>query len=116
VWTWNVHFECRPQAGGLLATSRGSKRPRISQQKRFDELKNLVETAYGAAQTTGYFGAQFRRLTVRRGGKRAIMALARSLLVVAYHMIGRGTHSCALGPTTSIVITHRELSHASPPV
>jgi hypothetical protein len=57
----------------------------------------LVEAAHGAARTTGYFGTLFRRLTVRRGGKRAIMALARSLLVIAYHMIARGTHYCDLG-------------------
>lgn len=57
----------------------------------------LVEAAHGAARTTGYFGALFRRLAARRGGKRAIMALARSLLVIAYHMIARGTRYDDLG-------------------
>jgi transposase len=59
--------------------------------------QTLVEAAHGAARTTGYFGALFRRLTVRRGGKRAILAVARSLLVTAYHMIARGTHYQDLG-------------------
>lgn len=59
--------------------------------------QTLVEAAHGAARTTGYFGALARRLTLRRGKKRAILAVARSILVTAYHMIGRGTHYADLG-------------------
>jgi transposase len=59
--------------------------------------QTLVEAAHGAARTTGYFGALARRLTLRRGKKRAILAVARSILVTAYHMIARGTRYADLG-------------------
>jgi transposase len=50
----------------------------------------LVQAAHAAARTKGtYLGAQYRRLATRRGKKRAIMAVAHSMLVMAYHMIQR---------------------------
>lgn len=51
----------------------------------------LLEAAHGAARSRGYLAAMCRRLTVRRGKKRAVMAVARTLLATAYHMISRGT-------------------------
>lgn len=35
--------------------------------------------------------SRFRRLAARRGKKRAAVAVAHSILVIAYHMIERGT-------------------------
>jgi transposase len=50
----------------------------------------LVPAAHAAARTKGtYLSAQYRRLATRRGKKRAIMAVAHSMLVMAYHMIQR---------------------------
>lgn len=50
----------------------------------------LVQAAHGAARSTRtYLGAQYRRLAARRGAKRAIVAVAHSLLVIAYHVIRR---------------------------
>lgn len=50
----------------------------------------LVQAAHAAARTKGtYLSAQYRRLATRRGKKRAIMAVAHSMLVMAYHMIQR---------------------------
>jgi transposase len=52
----------------------------------------LVEAAQAAAhQKQTYLGAQFSRLTTRRGKKRAAMAVAHSILVIAYHIIRDGT-------------------------
>lgn len=50
----------------------------------------LVAAAHAAAHTTqSYLGAQYRRLKARRGAKKAALAVAHSLLVIAYHVIAR---------------------------
>lgn len=50
----------------------------------------LVQAAHGAAHTKGtYLAAQYHRLAARRGNKKAIIAVAHSILVIAYHMIQR---------------------------
>jgi transposase len=50
----------------------------------------LVQAAHAAARTKGtYLSAQFRRLATRRGKKRAVLAVAHSILVMAYDMIQR---------------------------
>ncbi len=48
----------------------------------------LVQSANAAAHTKNtYLAAQYRRIASRRGGKRAIMAVAHSLLVIIYHVL-----------------------------
>jgi transposase len=48
----------------------------------------LTQSAWGASRTGGsYFGEQFRIIGKRRGRKRALIAVAHSLLEVAYHLI-----------------------------
>jgi len=48
----------------------------------------LVQVAHAAAHTKNTcLAAQYRRLAARRGKKRAILAVAHSILVMAYHMI-----------------------------
>ena len=48
----------------------------------------LCEAAWAAGRSKDtYFTAQYRRLAGRRGKKRAIMAVAHSLLVVFYHLL-----------------------------
>jgi transposase len=50
----------------------------------------LNQAAHAAAHTKAtYLSAQYRRLAARRGNKRAIMAVAHSILVIAYHMLRR---------------------------
>lgn len=50
--------------------------------------QTLLEAAHGAVRTKGsYSMAQFRRLAPRRGKKRAMVAVAHSLLVVIYHIL-----------------------------
>jgi transposase len=50
----------------------------------------LVQAAHAAARTRGtYLSALYRRLAARRGKKRAILAVAHSILVMAYYMIQR---------------------------
>ncbi|HMA33045.1 MAG TPA: IS110 family transposase [Chloroflexia bacterium] len=48
----------------------------------------LIQAALGATRSKGtYLGAQYRRLAARRGAKRAIVAVAHSLIVIIYHVI-----------------------------
>jgi transposase len=50
----------------------------------------LIQAAHAAARTKGtYLSAQYRRLAARRGKKRAMLAVAHSMLVMAYYMIQR---------------------------
>jgi transposase len=50
----------------------------------------LVEAARAAARTRTYLAAQFRRVAARRGNKRAAVAVAHSILVIAYHLLRDG--------------------------
>jgi transposase len=50
----------------------------------------LVQAAHAAARTRNtYLSAQYHRLAGRRGKKRAIVAVAHSILVISYHIIQR---------------------------
>jgi len=52
----------------------------------------LIQCAWAAARTKGsYLQAQFHRLRARRGAKKAIGAVAASILTAAYHMFTDGT-------------------------
>jgi len=52
--------------------------------------RSLVQAAHAAARTKGtYLSSLFHRLAGRRGKKRAILALAHSILVSIYHMLVR---------------------------
>jgi transposase len=59
----------------------------------------LVQCAWAASrQKASYLQAQFHRLRGRRGPKRAICAVAASILTAAYHMLKDGTVYQDLGP------------------
>jgi transposase len=58
----------------------------------------LVQAAWAASHAKGtYLSAQFRRLAGRRGRKRALVAVAHSILVSVYHMLSRDTEYRDLG-------------------
>jgi transposase len=59
----------------------------------------LCEAAWAASKTKGtYLQAQFRRLAALRGPKRALVAVASSILTAGYYMLQRGTTYQDLGP------------------
>jgi transposase len=60
----------------------------------------LVQCAWAAARKkASYLQAQFHRLRARRGAKKAIGAVAASILTAAYHMLKHGTLYEDLGPS-----------------
>lgn len=59
----------------------------------------LITAAWGAASTkSSYLRAQFLRLKTRRGPKKAVVAVAASILTAAYHILRDGTTYQDLGP------------------
>ena len=58
----------------------------------------LIQCAWAAARKkASYLAAQFHRLRARRGPKKAVGAVAASILTAAYHMIANGTFYQDLG-------------------
>ena len=78
----------------------GGKRRRAKTRKDSPWLRGaLAEAAWAAGRCKGgYLPEHFRRLAARRGKKRAIVAVGHSILVIAYHLLARGTSYHDLGP------------------
>jgi hypothetical protein len=58
----------------------------------------LAQAAWAISmQRNNYLSALYRRIAARRGAKRAVMAVAHALLVIAYHMLKRGENYRDLG-------------------
>lgn len=47
----------------------------------------LGEAAVGAARTDSFLGERYRRIARRRGKKRAVVAVGRSILVIVWHLL-----------------------------
>jgi transposase len=66
----------------------------------------LVQSAWAAVRhREGYFHAQFLRLKSRRGPKKAIVAVAASMLSAVYYMLRDQADYRDLGETTSTAET-----------
>ena len=62
----------------------------------------LVQAAWAAVRKKhSDLNAQFQRLRARRGPRKAICAVAASILTAAYHMLNDGTVYAIPDPTTS---------------
>jgi transposase len=58
----------------------------------------LGEAAVGAARTDTFLGERYRRIARRRGKKRAVVAVGRSILVIIWHLLAdENTHFNDLG-------------------
>ncbi len=54
--------------------------------------RTLAQAAWAASHVkNSYLASQYRRLASRRGKKRALIAVAHSMLVIVYHMLKAGT-------------------------
>jgi transposase len=72
----------------------------------------LVEAAWAAARTRGtYLSAQYHRLAARRGAKRAIVALAHTILVILYHLLRTGKTYQDLGSNYFDERAHQQVLH-----
>lgn len=60
--------------------------------------RSLCQAAWAASRKKDcYLSAQFQRLAARRGVKRAVIAVAHSILIIAYHMLKSGRSYEELG-------------------
>ena len=81
-----------PGRGWPRATTRAVGRQRSGRTRKGNRWLRaaLVQAARAAARAKQTFlAAQYRRIAARRGKKKAIAAVAHSLLVIAYHIIAR---------------------------
>jgi transposase len=97
-----------PTAGHLLSWA--GLIPRLDEsagKRRSTQIKKgapwlkpvLVQAAWGAARKkNSYFQAQFLRIKARHGAKKAVIAVAASILTTVYHMLRDGTCYQDLGP------------------
>jgi transposase len=89
-----------PTAGHLCAwagvapashESAGKRRPAGTRPGAPWLRRALIEAAKAAARTKGsYFGAQYARIARRRGPNKATIAVANSMLAVAWHLLTTG--------------------------
>jgi transposase len=86
---------------GLCPGNHESAGKRLSGRTRFANRilrQALVESARGAVfKRDSYLAAQYRRLVKRRGDKKAIVAVAHSILVIAYYLLRDGQSYRELG-------------------
>lgn len=88
---------------GLCPGQNESAGKRISGNTRKGNKKlrsTLVEAAKAAARTKGtYLSSQYHRIAARRGANRATVAVAHSILSMAYYILKRKQPYVELGPT-----------------
>lgn len=72
----------------------------------------LVQAALSATKKKNcYYGAQFRRIRARRGGMKALVAVAASMLTAAYYILRDGSEYRELGPNHFDVINRTRLAN-----
>jgi transposase len=110
-----------PTAGHLLAwaglcpgqNESAGKRKSTRLRKGAPWLKTLlVQCAWAATRKKdSYYKAQFNRLKSRRGPKKAVCAVAASMLTAIYHMLNDGVEHRDLGPDHMLNdgVEHRDL-------
>ncbi len=86
---------------GLCPGNRQSAGKRLSGKTRDGNRwlrAALTEAAQAVARTRGtYLAAQYRRLAARRGKHKAAVAVAHTILVIAYHLLAKGVGYADLG-------------------
>ena len=82
--------ECKESAGKKMST-------RIRKGNKYLKA-TLVECARSAIRNKqSYFYSRYQRIAARRGGKRALIAVAHSMLIAIYHILKEKVPYCDLG-------------------
>ena len=71
----------------------------------------LVQAAHAARRTNSYLGEQYRRLSKRRGSKRAAVAVGHSILVIVYQMLKTDTPYKEKGATYFDELEKQRVQH-----
>jgi len=95
-----LDMSCFPTAGHLVSWAKlcprtiqsGATRRRGAAGKGNPYLKGVLgEAAAAAAKTNTFLGERYRRLVKRRGKLKALVAVARSILVIVWHLLSDPT-------------------------
>jgi len=79
--------------------SEPAKHGKISKQGPGEVRGLLVEAAWHAARTAGPLRAFHQRLAARRGANIATVAVARKLVIIAWHLLSRGENYAFVRPS-----------------
>lgn len=81
-------FSARTMLSALLA---GESDPAVLAELARDKRTQLAQALAGHLKShrTTFLGAQYRRVATRRGKRRAVIALAHTILVIIYHLLTR---------------------------
>jgi transposase len=72
----------------------------------------LCQAAWAASRTKNtYLAAQYRRLIIRKGKKRTIVAVAHSMLIIAYYLLKRQCTYQDLGPDHFNRLGNSQMAH-----
>jgi transposase len=88
-------------AGLTPGNNQSAGKKRSSRTRKGDRWlrSGLIQAAHAAARkNTCYLAGQYHRLAARRGAKKAAVAVAHSILVIAYHILSRREPYRDLGP------------------
>jgi transposase len=83
--------KARQSAGRSKAATTGKGNPWLG--------GTIGEAATGAARTSTFLAARYKRVVKRRGKKRALVAVGNSILTICWHLLSDpGAHFTDLGP------------------
>ena len=83
--------KARQSAGRSKAAATGKGNPWLG--------GTIGEAAAGAARTSTFLAARYKRVVKRRGKKRALVAVGNSILTICWHLLSDpGAHFTDLGP------------------
>ncbi|MGF7036096.1 transposase [Paenibacillus mucilaginosus] len=69
--------------------SAGKRKPSKTRKGNKYLRSALIEASHSIRGSNNYLGAQYRRIAARKGGHRAAVAVAHSIMTIAYHLITR---------------------------
>jgi transposase len=87
-------------SGGAPGNDESAGKQRSGKTRKGNQVlrAGLTQLAHGAVRTKGtYLSALYRRLAARRGKRRAILAVAHSIMVSVFHMLSRNAPYRELG-------------------
>jgi transposase len=71
----------------------------------------LIQAAHAAGHTQTYLGEQYRRISARRGAKKAAMAVGHSILRIFYHMVKTGEPYHEKGTDYFTTVNKQKIQH-----
>ncbi|AFC28183.1 transposase IS116/IS110/IS902 family protein [Paenibacillus mucilaginosus 3016] len=77
--------------------SAGKRKPSKTRKGNKYLRSALIEASHSIRGSNNYLGAQYRRIAARKGGHRAAVAVAHSIMTIAYHLITRQEDYTDLG-------------------